>query len=265
MDKQRILDLLTALSRNEITADQAYDQLKDLPFKDLDFARIDSHRSLRQGRAEVIYCPGKTAEQIIAIAQALQADHPIIVGTRATTEIAAAIKSCIPEVKYYPEAKMLIWGDPPSVKNDPSIHVAIVTAGTADLPVAEEAALYLMACGVTTKRINDVGIAGLHRLLDVLPILRECSVCIVIAGMDGVLPTAVAGLIENPVIAVPTSVGYGASFEGLSALLTMLNSCAAGLTVVNIDNGFGAAAAALRILSAITITNATSVNYEQLV
>jgi NCAIR mutase (PurE)-related protein len=257
MDRERILSLLTALSEGKVTPGEAYEELKELPFKDLQFARLDSHRSLRQGAPEVIYCPGKTIEQIITIAAQLKNGHKIVVGTRADERIGTKVEELMPDSKYYPQAKMLIWGKLPESPGD-SPRVGIISAGTADGPVAEEAYLYLAASAVATERISDVGVAGLHRLLDVLSVLRRCDVLIVIAGMDGVLPSVVGGLVEAPVIAVPTSVGYGASFDGLSALLTMLNSCAAGLTVVNIDNGFGAAAAALRVLSAMKSAKNTS-------
>ncbi|PWT95138.1 MAG: 1-(5-phosphoribosyl)-5-amino-4-imidazole-carboxylate carboxylase [Candidatus Melainabacteria bacterium] len=250
MDRERILSLLMALSQGKVTTSEVYEELKELPFKDLQFARLDSHRSLRQGAPEVIYCPGKTVEQIIAIATQLKNGHKIVVGTKAEEKVGRMIEESMPDSKYHLQARMLIWGELPESPAD-NPRVGIISAGTADGPVAEEAYLYLAASAVATERISDVGVAGLHRLLDVLNVLRRCDVLIVIAGMDGVLPSVVGGLVEAPVIAVPTSVGYGANFEGLSALLTMLNSCAAGLTVVNIDNGFGAAAAALRILSTI--------------
>ena len=257
MDRERILSLLTALSEGKVTASQVYEELKQLPFKDLQFARLDSHRSLRQGAPEVIYCPGKTVEQIMTIARRLKEGHKIVVGTRADQQVGLEIEESMPDSKYYRQAKMLIWGDLP-ISPAESPRVGIITAGTADGSVAEEAHLYLAASAVATEQINDVGVAGLHRLLHVLDILRRCEVLIVIAGMDGVLPSVIGGLVEAPVIAVPTSVGYGASFEGIAALLTMLNSCAAGLTVVNIDNGFGAAAAALRVLSTINSTQQRS-------
>ena len=272
MDKEKLVNLLTQLSQGEITADKAYIELEDLPFKDLDFARVDTHRAMRQGFPEVIYCPGKTTEQIIAIAGALRKNHNIIIGTKCSGEQATAIQkhlnalSDVPDtrdviditntkdiknakdiegVQYYPEGNILLWGTMPEKKID--FTVSVVTAGTADLPIGEEASLYLEAAGVVVKKQNDIGIAGLHRLIDRLAQLKECDVCIVVAGMDGALPGVLGGLLAMPVIAVPTSVGYGASFAGIAPLLTMLNSCAAGITVVNIDNGFGASAAALRI------------------
>jgi len=247
LDKDRVINLLEKLSKGKISADEVYAELQDLPFKDLGFARIDTHRAMRQGLPEVIYCPGKTAKQIIAIAKTLTKKHKIIVGTKCNNEIAAAVKKAMDKAKYYTEGKILLWGEMPK-KPKLEFAVSVITAGTADLPIAEEASLYLQAAGVSVKRLNDVGIAGLHRLVDELPNLRKADVNIVVAGMDGALPGVVGGLVAAPVIAVPTSVGYGASFAGIAPLLTMLNSCAAGVTVVNIDNGFGAAVAALRIM-----------------
>jgi len=247
LDKDRVIKLLEKLSKGKISTDQVYAELQDLPFKDLGFARIDTHRAMRQGLPEVIYCPGKTAKQIIDIAKTLTKKHKIIVGTKCNNEIAATVKKAMDKAKYYPEGKILLWGEMPK-KAKFDFAVTVVTAGTADLPVAEEASLYLQAAGVLVKRLNDVGIAGLHRLVDELPNLRKADVNIVVAGMDGALPGVMGGLVSAPVIAVPTSVGYGASFAGIAPLLTMLNSCAAGVTVVNIDNGFGAAVAALRIM-----------------
>jgi len=248
LDKERIFKLLQSVAQGEITADKALEALKDLPIKDLGYAQIDTHRSIRQGLPEAIFCPGKTAEQIIAIASQLRVSHSIIVGTKAEADVAKSIKQVMPEVDYRPEAKLLLWGSMPQLKEE-VMAVAVLTAGTADIPIAEEAALYLTACGISVKRFYDLGVAGIHRLFNKLPEIRQCSINIVVAGMDGVLPTTLAGIVETPVIAVPTSIGYGASFGGIAALLTMLNSCAAGVTVVNIDNGFGAAVAALRMIA----------------
>src|SRR6185369_9419383 len=174
-------------------------------------------------------------------------NHDLIVATRLDSELAQELLKALPGASYFEQARMFVWGDLPDIKDD-GATVAIVTAGTADLPVAEEAAMFLAASGIATQRFFDVGVAGIHRLFDKLPDLQKCDVTIVVAGMDGALPSVVAGLLPGPVIAVPTSVGYGASFQGIAALLTMLNSCASGITVVNIDNGFGAAMAAARIL-----------------
>jgi NCAIR mutase (PurE)-related protein len=272
MDKDTTISLLKELAAGDTSIENVYAQLQDLPFKDLGFARVDTHRAIRQGLPEVIYCPGKTAKQIVDIARILRDKHDIIIGTKCDAELAELVrkefasavneksKEKIPKselsleisaVEYYPEGKILLWGEMPK-KAKLDFTVSVITAGTADLPIAQEASLYLQAAGVEVSRLNDVGIAGLHRLIDQLPNLKQSDVCIVVAGMDGALPGVVGGLIAAPVIAVPTSVGYGASFAGIAPLLTMLNSCAAGVTVVNIDNGFGAAVAALRIMQLIT-------------
>jgi pyridinium-3,5-biscarboxylic acid mononucleotide synthase len=246
MDKRRLDNLLESVASGEVTCVAAAEQLKTLPYADLDFAKVDLHRGLRQGIPEVIYCPGKTASQIVDIATNLKQNGSTVVTTRASEEIAQEVMSLLPEAVYHPLARMIVWGSEP-IKNVSKV-VGIVTAGTADLPVAEEAATFLTVSGYRVQRINDVGVAGIHRLFANLDLLLSMDVVIVVAGMDGALPSVVGGIVSVPVIAVPTSVGYGSSFDGLAALLSMLNSCAAGLTVVNIDNGFGAAVAAIRIL-----------------
>lgn len=248
MDRQRLEKLLSSVARGEIDADAALQELKEFPYRDLGFARIDSHRTLRQGLPEVIFSPGKTAEQIAAIADELYQTHALVVATRAGADTAKDVLALSPSAQYHAQGKMLIWGEMPAI-NEGAARVNVLSAGTADIAVAEEAALFLTAHGVRCQRLYDVGVAGIHRLFGNLELLSKATVTIVVAGMDGALPSVVGGLLAGPVIAVPTSIGYGASFEGLAALLTMLNSCAAGLTVVNIDNGFGAAVAALRILS----------------
>lgn len=247
MDKDRVKKLLKKLSQGQISLNKVYAELQDLPFKDLGFARVDTHRAMRQGLPEVIYCPGKTVEQIVDIAKTLTKRHNIIIGTKCSVTKAATVIKAMPEAKYYAQGKILLWG---KMSRKPKLNfvVNVITAGTADLPIAEEASLYLKAADVSVNRLNDIGIAGLHRLVDQLPNLKKADVNIVVAGMDGALPGVVGGLVAAPVIAVPTSIGYGASFSGIAPLLTMLNSCAAGVTVVNIDNGFGAAVAALRIM-----------------
>jgi hypothetical protein len=247
MDRERLAEILNAVAQQKLSPAQAMDQLRNLPYNDLGFAKIDTHRHLRQGVAEVIFCPGKTPDQIAAIAARLMADHAVVLASRATREQAVAVLNAVPQGVYHELAGMLVFGSLPQ-PNEALPTVAILTAGTADLPVAEEAALVLQSQAVPIVRVSDVGVAGIHRLFDNLPILRTAATTIVVTGMDGALPSVVAGLLEMPVIAVPTSVGYGASFQGMAALLTVLNSCAAGLTVVNIDNGFGAAVAALRIV-----------------
>lgn len=246
MDAQKLQQLLKAVSAGEVSSKQAFELLKTLTYDDLEFAKIDSYRAVRQGIPEVIFGPGKTAPQIVKIAETLLTNHKIVVATKVTAEVAEQVLSLIPDGRYEQTAKMLIFGTAPEPNT--ATTVSVVTAGTADLPVAEEAALYLVASGIKVNRVFDVGVAGIHRLFPHVQQLKESQAVIVVAGMDGALASVIGGLIASPIIAVPTSVGYGASFQGLSALLAMLSSCAAGLTVVNIDNGFGAAVAALRII-----------------
>lgn len=232
------LKLLTQVHDGEITPDEALLKLKMEPFEDLGYAKVDHHRVLRQGAAEVIYGAGKTPDQIYNIACSLLKDSQCVLATRVSKEAADQLCRELDLVKYYPEANMCIIGKIPSPKGED--FIAIVTGGTSDIPVAEEAALTAEALGNNVERIYDVGVAGLHRLLAHLDVLMKAKVVIAIAGMEGALISVVGGLVDAPVIAVPTSVGYGASFEGISALLSMLNSCASGVSVVNIDNGFGA-------------------------
>jgi NCAIR mutase (PurE)-related protein len=212
----------------------------------LGFARVDSSRRERCGRPEVIFGQGKTAEEIAAIAKVIHAREGHVLATRLVKDHAREVCLLLPEAVYHERARCLTMGTPP--KNPSPLPVGILCAGTSDLPVAEEAALTLLSFGRHVERIHDVGVAGIHRLMAEIERVRSCSVLIVVAGMEGALPSAVAGLVEIPVIAVPTSVGYGASFEGIAALLGMVNSCANGVTVTNIDNGFGAACAADAIL-----------------
>lgn len=246
MTSEELDTILNAVATAELTPHQAYERLKMLTYEELDFAKADTHRHLRQGLPEVIYCPGKTAEQIVSIAEKLRDHHALVIATRAQPELAEKIASITADANYDHAARAVLFGKLPPC--DSSMTVCVVTAGTADIAVAEEACLLLTASSVKASRLYDVGVAGIHRLFSNLDSLRNSSVIIVVAGMDGALPSVIGGLTRQPVIAVPTSVGYGANFQGLSALLTMLNSCAPGLTVVNIDSGFGAAAAALRIL-----------------
>jgi len=212
----------------------------------LGFARVDSSRRQRCGRPEVIFGQGKTAEEVAAIAKVIHAREGHVLATRLLKDHAQEVCLLLPEAVYHERARCLTMGTPP--KNPSPLPVGILCAGTSDLPVAEEAALTLLSFGRHVERIHDVGVAGIHRLMAEIERVRSCSVLIVVAGMEGALPSAVAGLVEIPVIAVPTSVGYGASFEGIAALLGMVNSCANGVTVTNIDNGFGAACAADAIL-----------------
>lgn len=224
---------------------------------DLGFARVDSDRRDRCGRAEVIFGQGKTAEEIASIASVIHAREGHVLATRVSKELAVEVKALLPEVVYHPRSRCLTLGMPS--KSSSSTPIGVLSAGTSDLAVAEEAAVTLESFGRVVERIHDVGVAGIHRLFAELDRIRSCSVLIVVAGMEGALPSAVAGLVEIPVIAVPTSVGYGAHFQGLTALLGMVNSCASGVTVVNIDNGFGAAFAADSILRLVEKSASVSV------
>lgn len=215
-------------------------------YEDLGFAKVDHSRTQRNGRPEVIFCPGKTPDEVAAIAVSLTNAGAVLLATRATYEQFAAVQTKLPAAVWHDRARCISLGAAP--KAGAAWPVAVLTAGTADLPVAEEAAVTLECFGHEVRRITDCGVAGIQRLMDQLDVLRACGVVIVVAGMEGALPSVVAGLIDNPVIAVPTSVGYGANLGGISALLGMLTSCASKVTVVNIDNGFGAASAADAIL-----------------
>jgi NCAIR mutase (PurE)-related protein len=243
MDPIRARALLTSVHRGETSVETALEALAALPFRDLGFANVDHHRALRNGMPEVVLGQGKTPEQVVEIAREILARNQTVLVTRVTDEAAAALAAAVPETKHDPVARIAIVlrAPPPPRGRGP---IAVVTAGTADLPVAEEAAVTASVLGNEVVRIYDVGVAGVHRLLARIDVLRAANVLVVVAGMEGALPSVVGGLVARPVIAVPTSVGYGASYGGLAALLGMLNSCAAGVTVVNIDNGFGAAVAA---------------------
>lgn len=245
MNATELEKILKGLSAGAVTVDEAMEKLRDFPYTDLGFARIDHHRELRTGYPEIVYCAGKTPEQVRAIFQAMDGHDNNIIGTRAGKEIYDYISSSLPSAVYYETARIISIGKKKIIP--PSTKIAIITAGTSDIPVAEEAAVTAELLGNEVVRIYDAGVAGIHRLVDKLPDIRECRVAVVIAGMEGALASVVGGLVNMPVIAVPTSVGYGASFEGISALLAMMTSCAAGVTVVNIDNGFGAGFAASRI------------------
>lgn len=249
MRRERVRALLDDVAAGTMAADAALDALAQEPIESLGFATIDHHRSLRQGYPEVIYAPGKTVEQTVTIAAHIAASGDGFLVTRADEATREALAARFAEAEVNAAGRTVYLAPIAPVKQGTGT-VAIVTAGTADLPVAEEAAATLRAWGDCVARVTDVGVAGIHRLLARREELTSAKVVIVVAGMDGALPSVVGGLVRAPVIAVPTSVGYGASFGGLAALLTMLNSCAAGVTVVNIDNGFGAAAAASRITHA---------------
>jgi NCAIR mutase (PurE)-related protein len=245
MDPAKLMSLLEGVAAGGVSPGEAAGRLRDLPFEDLGFAKIDHHRQLRKGYPETIFCAGKTTAQVVSIVGRMHAHGSNVLGTRCAPETAAAVLAAHPAAVHHEAARCitLMTGPPP-------VHagmIAVVCAGTSDLPVAEEAVVTLETLGHTTDRIYDVGVAGIHRLLEQRERLANAGVLIVCAGMEGALPTVVAGLVDKPVIGVPTSVGYGASFGGVAALLGMLNSCATGLTVVNIDNGFGAAVAAATI------------------
>ena len=238
MNSKEIEQLLQNVKEGQTSVNEALEALKSLPYTDLGFAKIDHHREIRTGYPEIVYCAGKTIEQIKAIFKLMVVKEKNVVGTRATPEMFDAVKSIIPEAVYYDVARII------SVKKiqttPPETLIGILAAGTSDMPVAEEAAVTAELLGNNVTRIYDVGVAGLHRLLDKLPEIRKCKALVVVAGMEGALASVVGGLVDKPVVAVPASVGYGANFGGLSALLTMLTCCATGVTVVNIDNGFGA-------------------------
>jgi len=249
MRRERVRDLLARVADGTLAVDGALDELAQEPTESLGFATIDHHRALRQGFPEVIYGAGKTPEQIVAIAERIAARGDGVLVTRLSDEAAAAVQRALPLAEYNATARTVYLSSP--VAPAPTrASLLIVTAGTSDLPVAEEAAVTAGALGCRLERLTDVGVAGIHRLLARREMLDAAGAIIVVAGMDGALASVVGGLARVPVIAVPTSVGYGASFGGVAPLLTMLNSCAAGVTVVNIDNGFGAAVAAARILHA---------------
>lgn len=236
--------LLEGVKDGEITIGEAEQYLKDLPYQDLGFCRLDHHRALRSGFGEVVYCPGKATEHLVKIYQCFAERKSNVLGTRASKEQYEAVKEVIPDVIYDPLGRTLKLQFDQSA---PVGEIAVCTAGTSDISVAEEAAQTAEFFGAYVNRIYDVGVAGIHRLLAKAEEIRRANCVIAIAGMEGALGSVVAGLVERPVIAVPTSVGYGANLHGISALLTMLNSCAEGIAVVNIDNGFGAGYMAAQI------------------
>ncbi len=244
MEAERIRRLLEEVRSGGTSVDQAVEELRLLPYEDLGFARVDHHRALRTGFPEVIYCPGKTTEQIIGIAERVYGKGSKVLATRADPATGQALLERFPEGIYHEKARIAVLrpdtAGAGSAQDEALGTVLVVSAGTADQSVAEEAAVVAAEMGSPVERIYDVGVAGLHRLLDQRERLFAANVIVVVAGMEGALASVVGGLVRRPVIAVPTSVGYGANFGGLSALLTMLNSCAAGVAVMNIDNGFGA-------------------------
>ena len=245
MSPEVLRQLLESVQSGQVPVAQALTRLRDLPFENLDFATLDHHRQLRQGFPEVVYGAGKTPAQIASIARHLSERGDIVLVTRAAPEAYEATQRELPHARYEALARLIIVdGHKPKLNG----RAGVICAGTSDLPVAQEAAFCLEAMGAEVVAINDIGVAGLHRLLSRLETLRECDALIVVAGMEGALPSVVGGLVSVPVVAVPTSVGYGAAFGGVAALLGMLNSCANGIAVVNIDNGFGAAAFVASIL-----------------
>lgn len=249
MRPEELKDLLTGMKEGSTSVEEAVRALRDLPISDLGFAQLDTHRELRQGLPEAIYAEGKTSAEVVAIAgNLLEHTTGAVLSTRTPPETAAALLGSFPAAEHHERARLVV------LRRDdityPGRAIAVVAAGTSDLPVAEEAFYTAAAMGLEVTRVTDAGAAGLHRILAVQDTLRDATVVIVVAGMEGALATIVGGLTSAPVVAVPTSIGYGSSFEGLAALLAMLNSCAAGITVTNIDNGFGAASFALRLVRA---------------
>ncbi len=238
MDNKHLESILQKVAKGHMNTAEAMEALKDLPFSDMGFANIDNHRNLRSGYPETIFCQGKTSIQIAEIMFKLSQDNDNVMGTRATLENYEAVKKLVPDAVYYENAKMIVLKRSPELVNQ--YPIAVITAGTADIPVAEEAAITAETLGNSVDRIYDVGVAGIHRLFAKLDRIRAANVVIVVAGMEGALASVVGGLVDKPVIAVPTSIGYGANLGGISALLSMLNSCANGVGIVNIDNGFGA-------------------------
>jgi NCAIR mutase (PurE)-related protein len=239
VDRERIEALLRDLKAGKVTVGEAMNALRALPYEDLGFAQLDSHRDLRRGFPEVILCLGKTPERIVEIARRMSESQSLVLATRASRDVYDRLRKSLDgkRVTYHEQASIVSIGKPPKAARG---SVLVVTAGTSDIPVAEEAAVTAQLMGCKVTRLFDVGVAGVHRVLDRTALLQKAKVIIVVAGMEGALPSVVAGLVKVPVIAVPTSVGYGASFDGMAALLGMMNSCAPGVAVVNIDNGFGA-------------------------
>ena len=245
MDEARLRKLLRDVRAGQLSEEEALGTLRGLPFADLDYAKLDLHRGLRTGQAEVIFCQGKTPEQVQGIFQRMLEHHDNVMGTRASAEAFRAVARIAPDAAWHEEAGIISVSRRPL--EPPPGEILVVTAGTSDIPVAEEAALTAEFMGNRVGRLYDVGVAGIHRLLAHADRLDQASVIIAVAGMEGALASVVAGIAPCPVVAVPTSIGYGASFGGVAALLAMLNSCATGVGVVNIDNGFGAAALASMI------------------
>ncbi len=238
MTRKDVEKLLKKVKNGKKSVEEALEVLKNFPYTDLGFARIDHHREMRTGYPEIVYCAGKSIDQVIEIFRLMSEKENNVIGTRADEKMFDAVKKVVHNAVYFREARIIsVQKKKPSV---PESMIAVITAGTSDIPVAEEASVTAELLGNNVLRIYDAGVAGIHRLVDKLPEIRKCRVVIVIAGMEGALASVVGGLVDKPVIAVPTSVGYGANFGGVSALLAMLTCCSTGVTVVNIDNGFGA-------------------------
>lgn len=243
MMDERLRKLLEDFRDGRTSIEEAMSVLRDLPYQDLSYAVLDHHRGLRKGFPEVVFCPGKSPQQVVELISELSKRNDRVMATRADKDTFKAVEEVLPEARYYDQARILVVDStkekPPPSGEDES-YVLVVCAGTADIPVAEEAAVTVQVLGSRVERLYDVGVAGLHRLLDKRDTLFRAKVIIAVAGMEGALASVIGGLVACPVVAVPTSVGYGASFHGLAPLLTMLNSCAPGVAVVNVDNGFGA-------------------------
>jgi NCAIR mutase (PurE)-related protein len=244
VDPDRLRDLLALVRAGDLSPDEAVARLKRLPYEDLGYARLDTHRALRSGAPETVYCPGKSVDQVVGILSRLAESHVNVIATRATPEMHVACVQAGLRVAWHPTARLLV-ANPAAV--DGVGLIVVVSAGTSDLHVAEEAAVTAEVRGNRVERVYDAGVAGLHRLLAQHPLLLEANAIVVVAGMEGALASVVGGLVDRPVIAVPTSVGYGVSEGGFAALLTMLATCVPGIAVVNIDNGFGAGCLADRI------------------
>jgi len=238
VNETKIKALIEKIQRGQITNDEAFSQLKTLPYEDIDFACIDHHRPIRTGQPEVIYSEGKSNLQVKEIAERLSTNNRVIIATRASFELYTFLEPHFKKITYNTHGRIIIIGEIPEPVTDR--RVLVITGGTTDIPVAEEAAITAEVMGSPVDRLFDAGIAGVHRILARIDLLQSANVIVAVAGMEGALPSLAAGLVSRPVIAVPTSVGYGASFAGVSALLTMINSCVPGVSTVNIDNGFGA-------------------------
>ena len=248
MDTERLNELLEAVQRGDLSAAQALVQIRDTPDQQLAFANLDHNRTLRTGVPEVVFCQGKTPAQVVEIMAQILRHEGRALATRAAPEDAEAVLQVFPAARYHARARIIALGEQPAPASD-APYVAVATGGTSDIPIADEAALTLEFLGDRVQRVYDVGVAGIHRLLRKRETLSQAKVVIAVAGMEGALASVIGGLVSGPVIAVPTSIGYGASFGGLAALLAMLNSCSPGVVVVNIDNGFGAAIHAHKIMA----------------